>query len=477
MTLAAQTAESAARALAIAGFAVALAQPLARLLTHTHGRRRTLAWALLLAPLLTPALLVSYAYSHLALRLMAVPGGIAVLYAVVLALKLTPVAAVIAHFVPPALSAEAAHCHALLAGPRWRRWIFRLRGAGRTPVVAGGIVFLLAFTDFELASLWSLKTWTVALFDAQAGGLALGASLRLAALPLMVETAALAGLLRRSRLAASPRGAGFQPVEVHRASLPGVASTASDGHRTFTISAESKPLSIFARRACSAYLVCAALLASVVPLARIVGQAAAGLRSIAENFVLTRELAASTAFALGAALCAWPIAAWIARRRGLALALCLPGLLGAMLLALFILTAFQLPPLRAAYDTPLPLLLALTLLLLPLAVPLRWLLDAARRSPALHLARLAGARPVIWHLDTRRRWLAACLLFCWGYFDFTASSILAPVGLTPVFARLHNLAHYGQTAVLSAMLLAAAAVPVLALPLSGLAARFFAGRK
>ena len=134
MTLAHQTAESAARALAIACFAVALAQPLARLLAHTHGSRRTLAWALLLAPLLTPALLVSYAYSHLALRLMAVPGGIAALYAAVLALKLTPVAAVIAHFVPPALSAEAAHCHALLAGPRWRHWVFRLRGAGRTPL-------------------------------------------------------------------------------------------------------------------------------------------------------------------------------------------------------------------------------------------------------------------------------------------------------------------------------------------------------
>ena len=147
------------------------------------------------------------------------------------------------------------------------------------------------------------------------------------------------------------------------------------------------------------------------------------------------------------------------------------------ILSLAVLTAFQLPPLRAAYDTPLPLLLALTLLLLPLAVPLRWLLDAARRSPALHLARLAGARAVIWHLDTRRRWLAAFLLFCWAYFEVTAAALLAPVGLTPVFARLHNLAHYGQTAVLSAMLLAASAVPVLALPLSGLAARFFAGRK
>ena len=438
MTLVPQTAESAARALAITGFALVLAQPLARLLAHTHGRRRTLAWALLLAPLLTPALLVSYAYSHIALRLMAVPGGSAALYAVALVLKLTPVAAVIAHFIPPALSAEAAHCHALLAGPRWRRWVFRLRGAGRAPWMAGGIVFLLAFTDFELASLWSLKTWTVALFDAQAGGLALGASLRLAALPLAIEIAALALLLRRAEFPAA-------------------------------LSAEPKAHTAAAHRALTAYLAGTALLGCVVPLGLIAAPAAAGLRTIAENFVLTRELIASAAFALGAALGAWPLAAWIARRRGLALALCLPGLTGAMLLALFVLTAFQRPPLRAAYDTPLPLLLALTLLLLPLAVPLRWLLDTARRDPALHLARLAGAREVIWRLDTRRRWLAAFLLFCWAYFDCTASSILAPVGLTPVFARLHNLAHYGQTAVLSAMLLGAAAVPVLALMLTWVA--------
>ena len=60
--------------------------------------------------------------------------------------------------------------------------------------------------------------------------------------------------------------------------------------------------------------------------------------------------------------------------------------------------------------------------------------------------------------------------------DFTASSILAPVGLTPVFVRLHNLAHYGQTAVLSAMMLAAFLAPVLAVALGGVVGRWYAGR-
>ena len=211
MNLAHQTAESAVRALGIAGLALTLAPSLARVLAHTHGRRRTVAWALLLAPLLTPALLVSYAYSHVALRLMGTPGAMAALYFAALALKLVPVAALIFHFVPPAVCAEAVHAHALLARTRWERWIFQLRAAGRTPWMAGGLVFLFAFTDFELASLWSLKTWTVALFDAQAGGLALGASLRLAALPLGIEIAVLALILRTPTLSPTPTDAGKAP--------------------------------------------------------------------------------------------------------------------------------------------------------------------------------------------------------------------------------------------------------------------------
>ena len=445
MSLAHQTAEGAARALAIAGLALVLAPALARMLAHTHGRRRTLAWALLVAPLLTPALLVSYAYSHLALRLMAVPGATAALYFAALTLKLVPVAAMVLHFVPSALSPEAVRCHALLVRSRWERWIFQLRGAGRAPWMAGGLVFLFAFTDFELASLWSLKTWTVALFDAQAGGLALGASLRLAALPLTIEIAVLALILRTPALSIGSTTAGKAP-----------------GH--------------IARPALLAYLGIAALLACGWPLVFVTAQAVAGFRAVAENFVLANDLAASLAFAAGAAFGSWLLAAWIAKRRRAVLVLALPGLLGALLLALFVLTAFQFPALHPAYDTPLPLVLALTLLLLPFALPLRWLLDASRRDPALHLARLAGSAALIWRLDTRRRWLAGFLLFCWAYFDFTAGSILAPVGLTPVFVRLHNLAHYGQTAVLSAMFLAAFAAPVAVLLLTAPAARWYARR-
>ena len=52
----------------------------------------------------------------------------------------------------------------------------------------------------------------------------------------------------------------------------------------------------------------------------------------------------------------------------------------------------------------------------------------------------------------------------------TASSLLAPVGTTTVFARLYNLMHYGQSQVLSALVCLSVIVP-LALLACALAAR------
>jgi hypothetical protein len=188
--------------------------------------------------------------------------------------------------------------------------------------------------------------------------------------------------------------------------------------------------------------------------------------------VLGRELAASVVFALIASGVATGIAAVVRKSSTGSLLLVAPGLFGALIVSLLLLALFQLPLLRALYDTPLPLGLALTLLLIPLALLLGalWL----RASPALHIARQTGSRRLLWELSTRPRVIAAGILFCWAYFDFTASSILAPTGFTPVFVRLHNLAHYGQTAVLSAMMLAAFATPILVLLLTGTTWRLYA---
>ena len=154
----------------------------------------------------------------------------------------------------------------------------------------------------------------------------------------------------------------------------------------------------------------------------------------------------------------------------------IPGLLGSLIVALLVLALFQTPLLRPLYDTPLALALALTIILLPLALLLGALLRIRHASPMRHIARQLGSRRLAWDLETQPRLAAFALLFCWAYFDFTAASILAPVGMTPVFVRLHNLAHYGQTAVLSAMMLTAFAVPAVLLLVTFAAGRIHARR-
>jgi ABC-type Fe3+ transport system permease subunit len=444
VSLAAPTALALARALIVAGLAVAVALWLSGWLAAQRGRRQTLAWTLLLAPFFTPPLLISYAFAQFALALIAAPLGHEALYLGVLTLKLAPVAVIIRLLAPPPLSAEGWHAYRLLGVASWReRVLFRLQGEGRSLGLAAGLVFLLAFADFELASLWSVKTWTVSIFDAQIGGLTLTETLRLAATPLLVQIAVLALLARAARGSCGQPGTPF-----------------------------ARPFS--ARRGPWIYLGSAAALLTVLPLALISAQAGAGFRVLAKNFVLGPEIGASVLFALSAAVGASALARW-ARGRTRPLLLAPPGLLGALVVSLLLLALFQMPLLRAAYDTPLPLALALSVLLLPLALLLGALWTPP--TPARHLARQIGSRRLLWELEVRPQAVAFGLLFCTAYFDFTASSILAPTGLTPVFVRLHNLAHYGQTAVLSAMLLAAFAVPVLGVVLAGAAAQWLASRK
>lgn len=445
MNIAAQTAEALLRAAIIAGAAIAISGPLSRwLATQTTGRARKIAWALLLAPFFTPALLVSYAFSRIALALVASPWSHEALYVGVLTLKLIPVAAIVRALVPAPLPAEAWHAFRIMAPHSGeRRVTFHLRGAGAGPWIAGGLVFLLAFSEFELASLWSIRSWTVALFDAQVGGLALAETFRLVASPLGVELALLAAIFRWTL--GVPQGSGGDRT-------PADSERASSMARLWWI-----------------YLAASAALVSLLPLTIVATQAAPGLRTLAASFALRNEFGASLLFAASAAILA-ESCAQLGKKQRSAFLLAVPGLLGALVISLIFLALFQTAILRPAYDTPLPLVLALTIALLPLAVLLRSL--RRRPSPARHVARQLGSRRLIWEMETRPRCVALGILFCCAWFDFTASSLLAPVGLTPVFVRLHNLAHYGQTAVLSAMMLTAFLAPVVALALTGSIARF-----
>jgi len=319
-------------------------------------------------------------------------------------------------------------------------------------VLGGTLVFLLVFGEFEMASLLGVKTWTVTLFDAHAGGLDLGDSLRLAATPFLVDACLLAAAL--AGLCALLRRTG------------GVTGQEESGAR--------------GRAGLLAWgvLLSAFVIASGVPGFLLVPRLTAGIRLLLENATLGKDVLSSLLFAGTAATLAWLGAAGLMRstRRaplGLIGVLTLPGLLSPLVLGLAVLALFQLPGLARLYDSPLPLTVCLTWILLPPALLLR-LVVAPRRPEAgldlaamLHAAGTARARSwssrITWQVRGRRVALAVFLLLSWGYFDLTAASLLAPSNMTPVFVRLYNLMHYGESAVLSAMVAVVMLVPVLLL--------------
>lgn len=382
---------------------------------------RRMAWALLLVPYLTPTLLVGYSYGSFSLSLVRHPVANETLYAALLWLKLTPLAAVALALTPPSVSAEALHSWRLLRGKA--DWFFRWKaGCARAPMAAFALVFLFAFDEFEMASLMNVPSWTVALFDAHAGGLALGESLRLTMLPAMCE-AVVVGCVAWWLWRARPR----VEAQVNRGAgkMPGWLGWL---HLTVAFGV----------------LFC-------VPASIVLRGTIEGLVAVLQNFALGKEIGASLVFAIAAT----GGACLLAGRRTAAV-LALAGMLGSLVLSLVILAMVQLPLIRALRDTPVPVILALTMVLLPFAVVLRLLVEAWRPGSSLCLARLVGdlqpRRELVWRLKVRGQFWSAFLLFGWAYWDLTAGSILAPISMTPVTARLYNLMHYGQTATLSAML-------------------------
>lgn len=468
MTLMSPCAWALLRSGAIAAAAVVAGQGVRSLIGASSRRVGRLIWVLHLIPFLTPVLLVGYAYSRFSLTLIHHPAWNQVLYAALVWLKLVPVATLALTFAPSPLSPEAVHCHRLLRrGGRVGRGsalTFWLRGGGRAAGVAFAVVFLFAFGEFEMASLFGIRAWTVALFDAQVGGLPLGESLRLA-LPPFVCQAAL--LLAAFWLLFSSRAPVGRPPH-HHGGAPRLLQAAA-----------------------WAYLPVALVAVTVIPTFIVLRGTVRGLALIGETLTLLREVGASVLVAAAAAACAFLAAclfAGVAKRgKGVkllaAFALCLPGLLGALLVALILLALFQLPGLRVIYDTPMPLAVALFLLLFPFALLLRALLAARRPGECVHAAALVASSPLpwvaregrrlVWELRHRGHFWVAFLLFCWGYFDLTASSILAPSVMTPVFVRLYNFMHYGQTSLLSTMLCLAFGAPLVVLLLAGLTCRAF----
>jgi hypothetical protein len=491
-----------------------------RLLEPLTGHRGTWAWALLLVPFFVPELAVAYAYSNFSLSLIHYPVWNELLYAALIAMRLVPAGTVILRFSPPSpISIEAWHCRRLAARSEpgaFRRMQaslgFAIRGPWRASIPAFCLIFILAFQDFEIASLMGTIAWTVWLFDAQAGGLPLGDSLQYALLPVGCAAAVLLpGLwfVCQSRRLQSPAGATVKPL--------------------------SRPWSA----GLWIYLVLAAIVVCGVPAAMIGRGTIDGFSALLQNSAQARSMATEivTAGLLGviAAVGAMLIVSWcLGRTSGntttvgwttgpshnvggtsnpslpgqtpnqadrphdgagqrsilqglrwermgpvLAVLLSLPGLCGALVVSLTVLAVFQWPLLNVFYNSPLPIpvVVALLVYLMPRALLLQVLLLAARRREALYLGELlsrsadAGqrqqGRELSWQMRGRGQFWAAVLLAYWGYLDLTAADLLAPPGVVSAPVRLYNLMHYGRSSVLSAMTCATVLAPAIAIVVAG----------
>ena len=103
------------RSLIIGVLAVIAARPVLTLLADRHRPVRRIAWVFLLAPFFTPVLLTGYAYANFSLSLIHHPVINTIFYSALLWWKFTPIAAVILHFTPAPISAEAIHCRRLIS--------------------------------------------------------------------------------------------------------------------------------------------------------------------------------------------------------------------------------------------------------------------------------------------------------------------------------------------------------------------------
>lgn len=509
MTLAAACGWSLARSLLIALAAWPVCRAQTCWLRNLSDRSRRVAWWAIVIPFLCPELWTGYAWSGFGVRLAGMgvwdllPAGLfaspqsvvdrdagvdEVLLDLLLFLRAIPVGTLALYFSPPPpLSREALFCwrlRALVVGrasqpdelrhrselvapkhsarppdssrfiglnPAWQ-WIALRVGLGSPTYLA--LMFLVCFQEFELASLIVRPAWTVWLFDAQVGGLALSESLQKTVLPVLCQLAVL---------------------------IPLAVLILSNRAQPGTTRHESRRLTRTARVVSWSAVVAAIMLLIVVPVLQVGQETFGGLGRIVHSPTQSRtllyEIFAGLGYAAMAALVSSMAAAGLlraARRsRWGAVGACivsLPGLVGSLALGLVLIRLMQEPLFRFAYKSSLSLGTGLILFLLPRAVLVRCLLQWSARPASEHLARLLGDSPsarvrgtagdLLWHIRWRGEFWGVGVLAYWGFFDLTTASLLAPVTIVSAPVMLYNQMHFGKNATLSAMVLLTVLVPL-----------------
>lgn len=459
--------------------AALLAIPAARCLTPllTASGRWKLPLALLaVSPLLVPELLVGYGWSSFQLTQLHRPEINHWLYFGLIVFKFLPAGALArVCSPPPPVSELAIHCDRLL-GPgrdlRRSRGIW-LRGRIMRDLPVAGVVFLLVFQEFEIASLMQVPAWTVHLFDSQTVGLQAAETFRRMLIPIAIELLVLMPLITfclRTGQSSTPRWRETEPTRP-RTRRAGLTLTATG-----------------------------CLLLWVIPFGLIAGSSFNGMLAFAQNRLLVQsfagDLLAAIVLGTGAAVLALsfsrllmhglaPVPSQEPPSRGWRLVvstvfwlLMIPGLAGPLVVCLSVLLGIQWAPLQPLRPTVLPAVFAMTLFVLPRAMLFQLLIGLGQPSESGYLARLltgasdagrstSGAR-LQW--ATELKWLFAigCLVFYQAMMNLTAAAFLCPptvsflpgsTSVVPLPVRLYNLMHFGRNGPLSIMALLSVLIP------------------
>lgn len=461
MSLATACGVTVLRSLCISIIGVILSRHLSRLVETGYSRRSVLLFTLILAPLLVPELIVGYAWWLISLKLVHYPFLIELIYSGLVLLKVVPVGMIcVTLSAPSAISSEADFIRKSVRSPAAQitktrsLWSFFLWKTLFRGFPIGALLFLLAFQEFEMASLLYRDTWTVWIFDAQAGGVPVIKTLSFITGPLLIELLLIAGVaFVLSQLKKQP--------------------TLNQRDQTRDIARVSTILSW-------GYLLVAFFMIGLVPFAFIGWGSLLALSSLLQNQLqlqgTIQESAWGLLYGISSGIAAWGLAAFFfARKQTLRIRVpgfifCLPGLCGALTLAILIASVFLTTYGYWLYDTPLALFIALVLFLLPRAVFLKLVLQTQSKNSAFYLTKLLSQSKgkvqalkgdqLRWSVNGRIQYWAVVVLAFWAYWNVTLSSILAPNQAQPSAVRLYNLMHYGQNSILSAITLLSLCIPV-----------------
>ena len=458
--------ESSLRSLLIALLAVGFGFYISKTL---NKRANSLIW--IIGPLFLcffiPPIAVAYGYSNISSKLVQQPVLHQSLYVLIMICRLTAPVTILLLFIPKQLSPEGFHCYNLSRSLSSRssgiasHLLFLIKGSTWRYLVAFILVYMLAFSEFELASLMNIHQWSVSLFDSYSQGISPLSALRLHFLPFLFQF-----ILLVVFLSMIPSMTGCElPKEIK--------DIQHSGNLSSLLKTGGIPVSI---------LTCLFFFVGVLyPSFVIIKSAIPGFSILFKEFWMLKELVSSLLFAFAASLLSYIIASLLpfltqkGRLKIILFIVLIPVLIGMLPLSLLVFSLFQLPFFSPLSDAPLPLLVTLTMWSLPFVVILQVIINSFSADESTHSARLllpfskSKATELLWGFKFKAGFWIFFFVFTLTYFDLTASAILAPASMTTITARFYNLMHYGESEKLSATLCVSIIVPILLFSFIGLA--------